>query len=266
MIPTNHKLGRQSEVVMFTKKAPTDKSLCFVLMPFALELEPMYQKILEVTVIEQQLSCVRADSIYSAEIIIDEIWEKICQAQIIIADATGKNANVFYEMGLAHALGKDVIILAQSMDDIPFDLRHRRILIYSLNRLEEFAIKLSRIIETVKSKPIQICEWLTTDVKDVRVGLCSPTDKYKVHETPIDVSGRVIGLPSGDLSYSIQGFVITDEEYQQDTCVIAKDGSWRLKAVHLGATEHKLFFRIFDESGRLIAESMTIKVFKEDIG
>ena len=251
---------------MFTKKVPTDKNLCFVLMPFVLELEPVYQRIREVTVIEHQLSCIRADSIYSAEIIIDEIWEKICQAHIVIADATGKNPNVFYEMGLAHALGKDVVILAQSMDDIPFDLRHRRILIYSLSRLEEFAIKLSKIIETIKSKPIQVCEWITTNVKEIRVGLCSPTDKCKVYETPIEATGRVTGLPSSHSGYRLQGFVITNEEYQQDSCVIAKDGSWHLKAVHLGATEHKLFFRIFEESGRLIAESMTITVFKENVG
>ncbi len=250
---------------MFTRKTPTDKNLSFVLMPFVPELEPVYQRIREVTVLEQHLSCVRADDIDSTDIIIDEVWEKICQAQIIIADATGKNANVFYEMGLAHALGKDVIILAQSMDDIPFDLRHRRILIYSVNRLEEFSVKLSKLIKTIKSKPIQICEWINTDVKEIRVGLCSPTDSCKVHETPIEASGRVTGLPSGDLGYRIQGFVITNEEYQQDTCVIAKGGSWRLNAVHLGATEHKLFFRIFDEASRLIAESMTITVFKEDI-
>ena len=47
-----------------------------------------------------------------------------------LADLTGKNANVFYEVGICHALDKPVLLMAQSMDDVPFDLRHRRVLIY----------------------------------------------------------------------------------------------------------------------------------------
>jgi hypothetical protein len=52
------------------------------------------------------------------------------EADFIIADLTGKNANVFYEVGICHALEKLVLLLAQSMDDVPFDLRHRRVLLY----------------------------------------------------------------------------------------------------------------------------------------
>ncbi len=46
------------------------------------------------------------------------------------ADLTDKNANVFYEVGICHAIDKPVLLMAQSIDDVPFDLRHRRILLY----------------------------------------------------------------------------------------------------------------------------------------
>jgi hypothetical protein len=43
---------------------------------------------------------------------------------------TGKNPNVFYEVGVAHTVGKEVILVTQSMDDVPFDLRHLRCIVY----------------------------------------------------------------------------------------------------------------------------------------
>jgi hypothetical protein len=76
------------------------------------------------------LTCLRADDLYSSNVIMEDIWKLINEAKLIIADVTGKNANVFYETGLAHAIGKDVIIISQMIDDVPFDLRHLRCFIY----------------------------------------------------------------------------------------------------------------------------------------
>jgi nucleoside 2-deoxyribosyltransferase len=60
-----------------------------------------------------------------------DIWKQINQAKVVIADLTFKNPNVFYELGLAHAIGKPVVLIAQTIDDIPFDLRSVRIVIYT---------------------------------------------------------------------------------------------------------------------------------------
>ena len=58
-------------------------------------------------------------------------WKRLInEAKVIVADLTERNPNVFYEVGLAHAIGKEVILLAQSVEDIPFDLRHLRTIIY----------------------------------------------------------------------------------------------------------------------------------------
>lgn len=60
----------------------------------------------------------------------EDILKSIGTADVVLADLTRKNANVFYEVGICHALGKPVLLLAQSIDDVPFDLRHRRVLLY----------------------------------------------------------------------------------------------------------------------------------------
>jgi hypothetical protein len=52
------------------------------------------------------------------------------KTSFLIADLTGRNANVFYELGLAHALKKDVILITQKIEDVPFDLRHYRCIVY----------------------------------------------------------------------------------------------------------------------------------------
>ena len=55
---------------------------------------------------------------------LDRIYNQIAKSDVIISDMTGKNPNVFYETGYAHALGKRVLMLTQSVHDIPFDLKH----------------------------------------------------------------------------------------------------------------------------------------------
>lgn len=105
------------------------KSL-FVLMPFKEEFRPIYSEIIKPVAEQFGLDCVRADDLYSTKAIMEDVWKLINEAKIIVADLTGKNPNVFYEAGLAHAVGKDVIIISQNIDDVPFDLRHLRVFIY----------------------------------------------------------------------------------------------------------------------------------------
>jgi hypothetical protein len=53
----------------------------------------------------------------------------------VVCDCTARNPNVFYEAGIAHTLGREVILITQSEHDIPFDLRHLRYIRY-LNNVE----------------------------------------------------------------------------------------------------------------------------------
>jgi hypothetical protein len=63
---------------------------------------------------------------------------------VIVADLTGKSANVFYETGIAHSLRdpQSVILISQSMDDVPFDLRHLPVVLYRLENIQKFQVEL----------------------------------------------------------------------------------------------------------------------------
>lgn len=128
-------LGENSPLSLYNpiftgKSFKVNPRLLFVLMPFAEEFRPIYDEIIKPVVEQFGLMCVRADDLYGSKAIIEDIWKLINEAKVIIADVTRKNANVFYEIGLAHAVGKEVIIISQSIEDVPFDLRHLRCFIY----------------------------------------------------------------------------------------------------------------------------------------
>jgi hypothetical protein len=125
-----------------------DTSTCFVLMPFADKFQPIYEDHIQRIVTEAGLSSQRADEIASTNLITWDIWERINKARFLIADLTDRNPNVFYEVGLAHAISKDVILLTQSMGDIPFDLQSLRFIVYeySPRGMVEFEKKLRSAI------------------------------------------------------------------------------------------------------------------------
>jgi hypothetical protein len=102
----------------------------FVLMPFAANLKPVYDDHLKSVAKAMELKIARGDDFFSASAIISDIWSAINNAKLCIADRTGRNPNVFYEVGMAHTIGKPVILLTQSMDDVPFDLRYIRCIQY----------------------------------------------------------------------------------------------------------------------------------------
>ncbi len=77
--------------------------------------------------------CLRADDVWTEDVLIQDIINLIIESKVVICDATGRNPNVFYEAGIAHALGKRVVLITQSADDIPFDLKHLRYVQYLSN-------------------------------------------------------------------------------------------------------------------------------------
>jgi hypothetical protein len=106
------------------------KPLCFVVMPFVSELTYVYRTIQEI-VEKAGLRCVRGDERTIARPIIDDIRADIATADLVLVDFTGKNPNVYYEAGLADAWKKKWIVIAQSTDDLAFDVRHVRTILYS---------------------------------------------------------------------------------------------------------------------------------------
>jgi hypothetical protein len=115
------------------KRFRTWHDYCFVLMPFGdiHHLQTVYQDHVKAIIERCGLRCERADDIYDVSGVMQSVWEGINRARVVVADLTERNANVFYELGIAHTLGKPVIMLSQSIDFVPFDLRHLRCIVYT---------------------------------------------------------------------------------------------------------------------------------------
>ena len=108
-----------------------DRHKCFMIMPFGdADLQAIYECCIRPLINACHLDCERGDDETGSGVIMDDINASIDAADIVIADLSGKNANVFYELGIADTKKKPVLLMAQSVDDIPFDLKHRRVVLY----------------------------------------------------------------------------------------------------------------------------------------
>ena len=117
-----------------TLKIDASSDTCFVVMPFSSPVGGYYQSVYETAIRKADLRPMRADAdIFHTDKIIDQIWFGINSAKILVAELTGRNPNVFYELGLAHALHKPVVLVSSDRDDVPFDLKHIRVIYYDVN-------------------------------------------------------------------------------------------------------------------------------------
>lgn len=104
---------------------------CFVLMPFREEFNEIYSLIRD-ALSKLKIKTIRADELAVPGLITDQIAEQIARSEFVLADITGQNPNVMYEIGIALTLGKHVILISQESQRIPFDISTYRILIYVL--------------------------------------------------------------------------------------------------------------------------------------
>lgn len=125
---------RFQEMVLVNPRWPArgvavEPDLCFLLMPFREAWSDDVWKLISGIVTGCGLRCRRADE-QEGQLVMNDIWEGLCRARVVIADLTAKNPNVTYEVGLADVLGKDVILVSQSANDVPFDFLGVRLLTY----------------------------------------------------------------------------------------------------------------------------------------
>jgi hypothetical protein len=99
-------------------------------MPFSAEFDAAYSMFIKPGLEDIGFSIVRADDLLNQRNIMQDVVSNIAEADLIVADLTGSNPNVFYELGIAHALDKPTILLTQSIEELPFDLRSYRVLVY----------------------------------------------------------------------------------------------------------------------------------------
>jgi hypothetical protein len=132
-----------SELAMLTEEAvvanpifdfpeePERQFDIFVLMPFDAKIKAVYSDHITKVAKRLDLTLGRADDLFASSAIVSDIWSSLFVAKVIIADCTGKNPNVFYELGIAHTLGKSVILITQDAADVPFDVKYLRYVEYS---------------------------------------------------------------------------------------------------------------------------------------
>jgi hypothetical protein len=105
----------------------------FVVMPFAAEFNDVYEHVIRAPLAAEGFDVLRADEMQNSRSIMHDVVQGILGSDLVIADLTGRNANVFYELGIAHAVNKKVLLLAQDIEDVPFDLRAYRVITYSIH-------------------------------------------------------------------------------------------------------------------------------------
>lgn len=103
---------------------------CLVIMPFDDKLNIIYELAIEPAVIAEGYECIRVDKLPGGGNILKEIIEQVHKAKVVIADLTGNNPNVFYELGISHGLMNNVIMLAQDIKLLPFDLINYKVIKY----------------------------------------------------------------------------------------------------------------------------------------
>ncbi len=136
VVDVSHELGATGQSDLKIAKDAKDMKIstgdiCFVMMPFAAPIGYHFEKLYEPAIRKAGLSPLRADNdIFGTGKIMDQIWSGISIAKVLLCELTGRNANVFYELGLAHASNKPVVLISNKEDDVPFDLKHIRVIYY----------------------------------------------------------------------------------------------------------------------------------------
>jgi hypothetical protein len=126
----------------------------FVVMQFAEPYDTFYREVIQNQAEAAGFEVVRIDEKAGPGIIFQDIQREIEQAEIVIAEITPANPNVFYELGYAHALGKPTILLARRESVLPFDIQSFRVVIYNdtIGGKVEVERNLQRHLEAIAGK------------------------------------------------------------------------------------------------------------------
>ncbi|MDQ3798977.1 MAG: nucleoside 2-deoxyribosyltransferase [Acidobacteriota bacterium] len=148
---------------MADTKTTAPKPFCFVLMPFSEEFDDVYRLGIKEACDKAGAYCERVDEQIFSERILDRVYNQIAKADLIVADMSGRNPNVFYEVGYAHALGKLTILLTKNADDIPFDLKHFTHIVYGT--------KISILRDELEKRVKYFIENPPTKSSEIKLGL-----------------------------------------------------------------------------------------------
>ena len=235
----------------------------FVIMPFTEEMEDVYLHIIKPSLEEAGFSVSRADEILNQRSILEDVVTGIAGSDLLVADLTGGNPNVYYELGVAHALEKPTIHLAQSIEEVPFDINHYRIIEYTTyfsgaikarERLLSYArgflegkVSFSNPVRDFRRNPQS-----ETDDPEITGGLGATvadpeeTDESGVYDWMVEVE---IGYQS--LTKIIEGISANTQEMNQDL----SDANQRI--THLSSNPNNSSPRAYQSALRRLADDIS---------
>lgn len=150
-------------------------------MPFDLKFNDIYKFGIKGAADDVGAYAERVDEQIFSGGILDRIFNQISKADVIVADMTGRNPNVFYEVGYAHALGKVVLLLTQNTDDIPFDLKHRPHTVYGGQ------------IETLRTALVPKLQWAIAESRKQQQP--GGAERFSIRVNGVDVAPTDASIP-----------------------------------------------------------------------
>ena len=150
--PSERKITFAPSAFQVPESTAIESDLVAVMMPFNAAFNTVHEGISRACS-AAGYRCLRVDGIWEESTVIQDIFNLIFRAHVVVVDFTGKNPNVMYETGIAHTLGKHVIPISQSLDDVPFDMAHHRILKYLPNG-EGIEVMLSKLADKLRQVSI----------------------------------------------------------------------------------------------------------------
>lgn len=138
---------------------------CFVIMPFGekkdldgndIDFDDVYRFFFKKAIEDLGIDCVRCDEIEEAGSIHEKMFEQIYQADVVVVDITTSNANVYYELGIRHALAKGVTILIRRKGTvIPFNIQGLQVVEYDQSRFSSIEQAKLRILQIIRHGLVQ---------------------------------------------------------------------------------------------------------------
>lgn len=185
----------------------------FVLMPFSDEFDDIYKLGIKETAKNNGIKAERVDEQLYSEGMLSRIYSQIDQADLIITDMTGRNPNVFYEVGYAHAKNKLCLHLTQDTTDIPFDLQHQRHIVYGGS------------IQSLREQLEENFEWAKKEIENYRKSLI----RLQVRDITTSLS-KTKHIAKGTLTFRIDLYNDSEHASQEIESIYFYAGNnWQLK-------------------------------------
>jgi hypothetical protein len=190
---------------------------CFVIMPFGekkdldgqeIDFDDIYRFFFKKAIEELGIDCIRCDEIEESGSIHDKMFEHIYQADVVVVDITTSNANVYYELGVRHALAKSVTVLIRRKGTtIPFNIQGLQVVEYDQAKFSSIERAKSRIVQIIKNgldqrhtdSPVHSVLDLNIEPEG------KPLAEMKFYEFQLTGTDTAIGLITGEIQNVTRG-------------------------------------------------------------